>query len=195
MFCEKLLCGGLSTNVEACVVVIRGNRAPLLSTPLGQREFSSDLIRTVSEVALLRARGAISTDHPTHSRHKVHASPTLFSPHTFAFSSPASSQNYQSRHQLHLCAVPLSSSYESAVILQLALLAALYHSKPPIMSDYVFPTEQEAPFDYGWDTAFSLDQYIDPALLDLQALETDHDGRGVGSAAPGSSTFKADRQG
>lgn len=54
--------------------------------------------------------------------------------------------------------------------MQLALLVALHHSKPPIMSDYVFPEDQQmAPFEYGWDLDFPFDQFIDPALLAPQA--------------------------
>ena len=46
---------------------------------------------------------------------------------------------------------------------------------PPIMSDYVFPEDQEAPFDYDWGLHLSPDQYIDSAWLDLQALNPSQD--------------------
>jgi hypothetical protein len=41
------------------------------------------------------------------------------------------------------------------------------------MSEHVFPEDQQAPMDYGFDLDFDFDQFIDPALLSLHALEPD----------------------
>jgi hypothetical protein len=41
------------------------------------------------------------------------------------------------------------------------------------MSGYVFPEDQQAPMDYVLDLDFDFDQFIDPALLSMHALDTD----------------------
>jgi hypothetical protein len=44
------------------------------------------------------------------------------------------------------------------------------------MSEYVLPEDQQAPMDYSLDLEFDFDQFIDPALLSLHALEPDQQG-------------------
>jgi hypothetical protein len=39
------------------------------------------------------------------------------------------------------------------------------------MSDCIFPEDQQAPMEYGLDLDSDFDQFIDPALLGLHALE------------------------
>jgi hypothetical protein len=41
------------------------------------------------------------------------------------------------------------------------------------MSEYVFPEDQQPLMDDGLDLDFDFDQFIDPALLSLHALEPD----------------------
>jgi hypothetical protein len=41
------------------------------------------------------------------------------------------------------------------------------------MSEYVFPEDQQAPMDYSLELEFDFDQFIDPALMSMHAVETD----------------------
>jgi hypothetical protein len=50
------------------------------------------------------------------------------------------------------------------------------------MSEYIFPDDQQAPVDDGFDLDLDFDQFIDPALLSLHALEPD---QGIAPAGQG----------
>jgi hypothetical protein len=60
------------------------------------------------------------------------------------------------------------------------------------MSEYVFPENQQAPMDYSFDLDFDFDQFIDPALLSLHALEP---GQGIVPAGQGMRPFEAGQSG
>jgi hypothetical protein len=60
------------------------------------------------------------------------------------------------------------------------------------MSDYVFLENQQPLMDYSFDLNFDFDQFIDPALLNLHALEPD---QGIAPAGQGLRPFGAGQSG